>query len=426
MGNGQAPVPKHQASNANNILLDKNFEVICAIDIGTDGVGMAYSVPPDADIILHEWKKRLAVKYMKQKTRLLLDNNTNLKVFGEGAYKIMLELDEIAQDNWKLIDKLKKVLYHDPRWKDAGFITDNIKVDLNTKVTAIDGTEFDTEKVIIETFTYLKKEAIRFIKAKLLKINIKTHDIQWIISIPAVWSIAAKTELRNMAVKAGLISRQSINQLRLISESECAALHVQYLLRCGKLTRKFHGISTKSLTCTPNAQYYCAFKSKQQEEKDSAASWNFHHYELSDNNEELSSVKSRSNERIINYDIKEDEKKADITEIPVIGDKYILIDAGAYKVDILSHQIINDFGVRQVLPARGGAFGSYMIDDEMMNILHELFSEELMIKCKDNYGQFYHELLENMQWTKCQFDIYSSTVKYHWLELPMPIINYFE
>eukprot|EP01084_Bolivina_argentea_P026152 48584_1 len=170
-----------------------SFEVVCGIDFGTDGIGLAYSLPYDEkkgeenkfqEIILHKWKKKLATQYLKKKAQILLNPQGKLIAFGERAAFIANNTEEKEQQTvYKLIDKFKMSLYHDPRWKHINSVieeTVDIKqVDLSAKIHATDGTEFDTELVFVETLKYLKKEAKYFIKKQLKKPNINKDNIQW-------------------------------------------------------------------------------------------------------------------------------------------------------------------------------------------------------------------------------------------------------
>eukprot|EP01084_Bolivina_argentea_P066562 121349_1 len=360
----------------------KHFEVVCAIDIGTDGVALAYSLPgshnqnESQEIILHKWKDKLATQYMKKRSQVLLNAQGNVRVFGEKAVTILTDLydsdsndehqeEKNKENGYKLIENLKKSLYEEHKEKVIG---------LSSTIKAHDGTEYDTEQVFVNILKYLRKEAMMFIKKRLKKPNIQNDAIQWILTVPAIWNNTVKnnTTIWNNAVSAKMSSGQYINALRIKSEPECAALHIQYLMKTEEFGDKLNVVHSKN--------------------------------------------KFRDN-----YS----EQKASLLEIPQLmtGDKYILIDAGR-TVDIVLHEIINDFGFKELHPAKCGAYGSNIIDTEMLNMLYELFDKTNVDNFKEDYPQDYVLLIENMTWSKCQFNSHEN--KYHSIELPMNFITYME
>eukprot|EP01084_Bolivina_argentea_P320721 556516_1 len=58
------------------------------------------------------------------------------------------------------------------------------------------------------------------------------------------------------------------------------------------------------------------------------------------------------------------------------GDKYILVDVGGGTADVACHEIIDVFGVKEIYHPSGGRWGSTFIDDQYIQLLHEIFSTE--------------------------------------------------
>ena len=50
------------------------------------------------------------------------------------------------------------------------------------------------------------------------------------------------------------------------------------------------------------------------------------------------------------------------------GDKYILIDAGGGTVDIAFHQVLGQFGIKEIHHPSGGPWGGCYIDDQYIQI----------------------------------------------------------
>ena len=53
-------------------------------------------------------------------------------------------------------------------------------------------------------------------------------DIQWILTVPAIWSEKAKFRMEQWAHRAGLINKQIPNHLKIVYEPDCASLSIQY------------------------------------------------------------------------------------------------------------------------------------------------------------------------------------------------------
>eukprot|EP01084_Bolivina_argentea_P277708 474228_1 len=376
MGNGVACAPPSDDENAEeekkeevqqeekrNIQtqIKTDFKIICAIDFGTDGVGLAYSIPiqkhtneekeeqkeeqindkikqskeqedkpyycalsnefeentnekqyPKIDVYEHIWSEEQ--NYSKKKAFILLNENNKLFMFGKQAVNTYECMED--RTGFKLFERFKMNLYPDPRWKkdisiynhslsdNSNNITEQDdekhssrkhsyskqRVNLRKQIQDRENKYYSTQDVFIETLKYFKKQAIKYIKSNAKKIlnnnEITCDDIQWILTIPAIWSDKAKYDMKQWAIKAGLINKNISNQLRMALEPECAALDVQYLI----FTKQFNKLR---ILCTPS---YIKDDEKYNE-----------------NNNDNISLKS--------------------------NDKYILIDAGGGTVDIVSHQV---------------------------------------------------------------------------------------
>eukprot|EP01083_Nonionella_stella_P079689 218766_1 len=170
--------------------------------------------------------------------------------------------------------------------------TTNNKVDIKSELIADNGSTYSSELVFIEAFKYIQRESKTFLRKK--KIKVKKGEIQYILTVPAIWSEKAKYVMRQWITKAGLVDANDKTQCKIVYEPDCASLAIQHQLK--------------------NAQ----------------------------NNDH-------------NENKKEDN---DDTTVFCKGDKYILIDAGGGTVDIACHEIVSEFGVKEVLPPSGGPWGS--------------------------------------------------------------------
>merc|ERR1712154_711978 len=94
-------------------------------------------------------------------------------------------------------------------------------------LTAINGTEFPADRVFIEALKYIKTQVFKFFTKNKLQIS-NVDDIQWILTVPAIWSEKAKYKMEQWAHRAGLINKEIPNHLKIVYEPDCASLSIQY------------------------------------------------------------------------------------------------------------------------------------------------------------------------------------------------------
>eukprot|EP01083_Nonionella_stella_P286562 975339_1 len=230
-------------------------------------------------------------------------------------------------------------------------------IDIRSKLTADNGREYPAGLVFIAAFKYIQTEARRFVRKK--KIKAKNADIQWILTVPAIWSDKAKYMMRQWIIKAGLVDANDKSQCKIVYEPDCASLAIQHQLR--------------------NAQ----------------------------NNDN------------------DDHKKGDINDASLFckGEKYILIDAGGGTVDVACHEIIGEFGVKEVLPPSGGPWGSCKVDDQYKQTLNQIFGEDLMREFKTKHPNIYMRGMDHFQNAKATFD---GRNKHHNCRLPTDFISWLD
>eukprot|EP01084_Bolivina_argentea_P027731 51522_1 len=76
------------------------------------------------------------------------------------------------------------------------------------------------------------------VTAGLIDENIQDNEIQWIFTVPAIWSEKAKYKMKTWLVTAGLIDENIQDQCLIVYESDCAALAMFEELRREKSTEK--------------------------------------------------------------------------------------------------------------------------------------------------------------------------------------------
>ena len=99
---------------------------------------------------------------------------------------------------------------------------------LGTSATLLDATvsafekSVSTEKKVIDFLTFLREHAESVLKERIGKTAISTTPIDYVLTIPAIWSESAQAKTRSCAEKAGMGPGGS---LQLISEPEAAAIY---------------------------------------------------------------------------------------------------------------------------------------------------------------------------------------------------------
>ena len=224
-----------------------------------------------------------------------------------------------------------------------------IKQGLRDKLTAMNGKEMDAETVFIAAFKFIKKQGFKNLKNDFISnnINFQIHsinDIQWILTVPAIWDDIAKDKMLKWIEKAGLISPNIKDHCILKYEPDCASLSLQYEI-LNKLQLRHNNAGFK-----PNN----IFDSK-------------------DNMEYLN------------------------------GKKYILIDAGGGTVDIACHQFMNNYSVKELFYPTGGPWGDMYIDEAFLDILRELLGNDALNNIKQDDGNAYFDILHHFRDVKIAF-----------------------
>ena len=166
----------------------------------------------------------------KPKTSVLFDDNGEVKCNGNNALNVYMSIQNCH--GWKLFEKFKMNLYeYDPKL--LSNITSSTQsrkdktVDIKQKIKATNDEKQSesSEIVFIAQLKYLKESALKFIRAlekmrKYKRQNLKIEDdeIQWILTVPAIWSEKAKQQMKQWAIKADIINKDTPSQMKVVYE----------------------------------------------------------------------------------------------------------------------------------------------------------------------------------------------------------------
>ncbi len=104
------------------------------------------------------------------------------------------------------------------------------RVDINYDLRATNEKRYSSELVFVAAFKQIQKEAKSYLgRLDDIDMNeISEDEIQWIITVPAIWNDEAKNTMKEWAMKAGLIQKDIPNQCKIVYEPDCASLAIQY------------------------------------------------------------------------------------------------------------------------------------------------------------------------------------------------------
>lgn len=72
-----------------------------------------------------------------------------------------------------------------------------------TTIRAANGETVKAKKVFAHSIRFLKDEAIKVIRQRTGDDNYNTDDIQWVLTVPAIWTPKAKQFMREAAYEVG-------------------------------------------------------------------------------------------------------------------------------------------------------------------------------------------------------------------------------
>ncbi|XP_048777351.2 heat shock 70 kDa protein 12A-like isoform X1 [Ostrea edulis] len=185
--------------------------VVAAIDIGTAYSGYAFSFQSTWNKVMTPfWQVRQSITN-KTPTCLLLRKDYSVVLFG---YEAEDEYSYIKEDN-----------KHEDYYFFQGFkvILHEESVNRHMLCQAHDGRSLEASVVFMHCIRYLKSHF--YAKLQTACIDIKDDDIQYVLTVPAIWGDKAKVFMREAAIEAGIKNEHLIIAL----EPEAASIYCQYL-----------------------------------------------------------------------------------------------------------------------------------------------------------------------------------------------------
>ena len=72
-------------------------------------------------------------------------------------------------------------------------------LDLDTEIEAANGHSLQSKTVFAHSIKFLKDKAVHIIREKTEDDSFKVEDIQWVLTVPAIWNPKAKQFMRKAA-----------------------------------------------------------------------------------------------------------------------------------------------------------------------------------------------------------------------------------
>ncbi|XP_062613904.1 heat shock 70 kDa protein 12A-like [Saccostrea cucullata] len=188
--------------------------IVAAIDFGTTYSGYAFSMKHDwGKVMTNGWQGGSLLSH-KAPTCLLLKKDQSVSLFGyeaEDRYSELTAEDNKDHENYYFFQRFKMILHED------------VSVSRHIICKDIKGKTLEAGTVFMHCIKYLKNHLFDEIKKSL--VGIPEDDIDFILTVPAIWGDKAKMFMREAALKAGIKKDRLIIAL----EPEAASIYCQYL-----------------------------------------------------------------------------------------------------------------------------------------------------------------------------------------------------
>ncbi|XP_045203378.2 heat shock 70 kDa protein 12A-like [Mercenaria mercenaria] len=198
--------------------------LVAAIDFGTTFSGFAFSFKHDFDrdplkVSAKQWNGGQMVSMKTPTCAMIKSDGKTLEAFG---YEAENKYEEYA------LTKSLEEYYYFRRFKMMLHGKNNIKRDVTIKDQ--NGRPLLAQTVFSLSIKYLRDDLLKT-AGSITGIDLKKHDIHWVLTVPAIWNDAAKQFMREAAQKAGIQGQK----LTIALEPEAASLYCRHLPveRCG-------------------------------------------------------------------------------------------------------------------------------------------------------------------------------------------------
>ncbi|KAL6455388.1 hypothetical protein MHYP_G00361980 [Metynnis hypsauchen] len=195
--------------------------VSIGIDFGTAFTGYSFGFKGAKQIRQPKWGEEYGMNTPKTPTCILFDEDKNFLKFGYDA--IMTYTRQTRRNEAKklfLFDDFKMELYGKVLHRDS-------------TMTAKNGKKMRAMKVFSESLKFMKDHALDMIGKHTAGVSYSASDATWVLTVPAIWSSAAKQFMTEAAIEAGLVTESEPERLIVALEPEAASVWCKQLPKDG-------------------------------------------------------------------------------------------------------------------------------------------------------------------------------------------------
>ncbi|CAK8698570.1 unnamed protein product [Clavelina lepadiformis] len=188
--------------------------VVVAIDFGTTYSGYAFSFvhQPESVHLMRKWSGGdPGITNQKTPTVVLLRPSGEFHSFGFEARDFYHDLDANEAKKWIYLDRFKMKLHCDQTLSKA------------TQLEAANGTLVPALKVFAHALRFFRHHALQELSDE-LGTRMRSNDVRWVVTVPAIWRPQAKQFMRQAAYQAGLATEHYPEQLVIALEPEAASI----------------------------------------------------------------------------------------------------------------------------------------------------------------------------------------------------------
>jgi hypothetical protein len=279
----------------------------------------------------------------------------------------------------------------------------NSELSIDTELAASNGQRLPALAVFSYALRFFKEHAVQELSEQSLT-KLVDDDIQWIITVPAIWKSPAKQFMRRAAYQAGIASPDSPDQLLISLEPEAASISVRRekfhelvpdASTVAPLHRSRRGGSSGRRSATPGGGRRSATPAGRggggagRGARSSVSPDRGRRHSEPKEPGQVALAGACPGSLSINWPsglppppTSDSQIYADITvgqEVNVEGTRYMVVDCGGGTVDITVHEIESNAGsLREVYKATGGPFGSLGVDREFEKLLVDIFGSDFI------------------------------------------------
>ncbi|ELT95093.1 hypothetical protein CAPTEDRAFT_120424 [Capitella teleta] len=191
----------------------RHHDLVVAFDLGTTSTtyGFSFKEKPWDISLPSEWGSSVGLSLaLKAPNCILTSGQGAFKAFGYDAQQMWCWMSPNESKKFRYFDNFKSQL------RSKGLTRDSMVYStLGHQLPALDA--------LAMTLSYLKKHAQKEVLIQ-TDLSLDLLAVQWVVTVPAVWSSSSKQLVREAAMRAKLINEVNSNNLILALESEAASL----------------------------------------------------------------------------------------------------------------------------------------------------------------------------------------------------------